>query len=335
MYRIMSMNDVTNRDVTSYYMGIIHEGLKKSQAGAEWFSMEHPPSRKEVLVHPTVLDAHKMSVLGFRQYGVWIQGILPEESLMKHNSKLRYWLLSMLEKHALKRAKLLFVVSNEMVEHLQDKYNIDIRSKTFIIPCFNTDVSEASFSNPERYNQKIFTYVGSLSKWQCFDETLAVYAKLTRVLDGCELRVFTPSVNEAKARAKGIASNIYVDYLPDKQLQEEMRKVTFGFIVRDDSIVNRVATPTKISTYLANGVIPIYSSTLKSFSMRAREMKYAFALDNNLSNLDELIAFCNHPINIEALKQEITSVFTDYYNREKYVEEIAERFGSERHELYK
>lgn len=48
-------------------------------------------------------------------------------------------------------------------------------------------------------------------------------------------------------------------------MSEALADVKFGFVLRNDVPVNRVATPTKLSSYLSAGVIPVFSKYLKDF----------------------------------------------------------------------
>jgi hypothetical protein len=120
--------------------------------------------------------------------------------------------------------------------------------------------------------------------------------------------------------------NFTVEYYPDRQLQQVLQQATYGFIVRDDSPINQVATPTKISSYMANGVLPIFSDSLKDFTRMSANLSYAFPLATDLSNFDELVGFCSKTINHAALVKEFTWLFSEYYCRNKYICEIASKF---------
>lgn len=48
-------------------------------------------------------------------------------------------------------------------------------------------------------------------------------------------------------------------------MKQEMKKAKFVFCIREDIAGNHVATPTKLSSYVCNGVFPVYSSCMKAF----------------------------------------------------------------------
>ena len=84
--------------------------------------------------------------------------------------------------------------------------------------------------------------------------------------------------------------------------------------------MNRVSTPTKLSSYLANGVIPIYSTVIESFKEPLKDKEYAIAADiNNLDELyEQIVSFEKKHVNVESLDREYEAVFDDFYNETRY-----------------
>ena len=113
--------------------------------------------------------------------------------------------------------------------------------------------------------------------------------------------------------------NYEIDFVPLETLAEKLKSMKYGFVIREDTIVNRVATPTKFSNYLANGIIPIYSSCLKSFA--------DFDKDNSLGvifngNIDNVIRHMQTELSAEEIYSKCKNAFNVYYNIERYIEKI-------------
>lgn len=66
------------------------------------------------------------------------------------------------------------------------------------MPCFNVSRIEALQVDERKYKKNIFTYVGSLSKWQCFEETLDFYKQIEKIDPNAELKIFTFAKDEAR-----------------------------------------------------------------------------------------------------------------------------------------
>lgn len=106
------------------------------------------------------------------------------------------------------------------------------------------------------------------------------------------------------------------DSVPKDDVKKELSSVNYGFIIREDSIVNRVATPTKISSYMSAGVIPIFSTCLKDFSVLAQNLKYAKAVENlDEKGVADVICYIKKPIEKEDVKEEYKKLFDSYYGK--------------------
>ena len=107
--------------------------------------------------------------------------------------------------------------------------------------------------------------------------------------------------------------NYSVACVPKEQVKKELEGVTYGFIIRHDIDVNRVATPTKISSYLSAGVIPIYSTCLDDFSRVSKNMKCAIGLQDS-TDVSLLLAYIEKTPDVTTIRQEISELFNKYYS---------------------
>ena len=318
----------TYHPVVKTYMDVIQKGLIHANIPCcDVMPGDSAISKKDFLLTDSPLIAIKYILKGFRNHIVWFQGVSPEESFMSHKSHVRSALISQIEKIVLKKAKLVFLVSEAMKRHYENKYKIDLSAKCFIMPCFNeTGVYEDAFSS-EKYEANSFLYVGSLLPWQCFEETVDLYSRIERQsTKPTKFYVFTQQKEEALNILQRYHVKHYViDCVSKEELSNRIKHMKYGFVIREDSVVNNVATPTKFSNYLANGIIPIYSSSLRSFA--------AFDEGNNLGIVCDLDSLENGTRSIfEHMESDIVAndiyskckyAFDSYYNAEQYVIDIA------------
>ena len=158
----------TYHPVVKTYMDVIQQGI--GRAGHETSDIEPKAvqnlKKADYLVTDSPVVAIRYIFKGFKNHVVWYQGVTPEESFMANNSRIRFFLLSKIEKWVLKRAKLVFFVSDAMREHYEKKYKLALSEKSMVMPCFNENgVKEDAFSN-EKYEKNTFVSVGSLHVWQ-------------------------------------------------------------------------------------------------------------------------------------------------------------------------
>lgn len=224
-------------------------------------------SINDVYVVAEAPSAYKLILKGCKKVVYWAQGVWPEESYGRNRSKTRLLACNFVEKHALKGAFRVFLVSEQQRQHYEKKYSISLQGKSFVMACSNETLHVDSFRVPGKYDTPVFLYAGSLAAYQCIDETINAFSQAQEVFPEASLLFLTPEQSEAKKLIDehGLR-NVTIGHCPQEQLAGAISCAKYGFVIRDDSIVNRIATPTKISTYIANGIIPIYSSSLTSFS---------------------------------------------------------------------
>lgn len=313
----------TNLSVIDYYYEVILKSLKR--LGVKTREIELKQLRKNV--YDVVVFGELTQVLHYNKntkYIYWAQGIIPEESMMRNNSWLRYYVLGLLEKRVLKKADFIFFVSDIQKKYYEQKYKLLFpRDKYFIMPCYNEQINVNSFTFPQKYDKNIFCYVGSLAVWQCFNETVALYKKIEEVVSCCEFRVFTSDVEEAIRILKECNVERYsVEFVQGDLLHTKLRECKFGFILRKDTAVNNVATPTKMSNYLANGVIPIYSSCLYAFNNLSSQFKYLLPVSGAFE-IDNIVNLASQKIDPIDIKEEYIKIFNYYYNTDYYIEQIS------------
>lgn len=309
--------------VLNVYLDVIKEALVRLKYECEYIKDFNEVSKKDLIVFPMGKDAFKYYFKGYRNFILWQQGATGAESFMRHSSKIRSSILNYMDCFAMKKAKMIFYVSQYMQEYYEKMAHTSFEHKAYVMPCFN-EVLDKELLEKKDYSKKVFTYVGSLDLWQCFNETVDIYAEIEKRIPDVFFKVLTFNTEKAKEiiKAKNI-KNYSVACVPKEQVKSELENATYGFIIRHDIEVNRVATPTKISSYLSAGVLPIYSTCLKDFHAQAHGKAFAYAL-NPKENIDGLIQFINSDLDKSLVQQEIDDLFSTYYSTESHITNIVE-----------
>ena len=244
----------TNSEVTDFYLETVASALEKAGFATTTVSAEsvkecvaaHARS-EDWFLSSNAMETCRLYLQGARNVILWCQGIIPEESYLRNGSKGKSTILSLIEKSALKKAAFCLFVSDDMRRHYETKYGLSFEGRCFVMPCFNSMFEQGSFFAEGKYDSPTFAYVGSMAAWQCFEETVALYKELESRLPGAFLKVLT--FNQAGAReilrAKGV-ERYEVGCVPPEKVAGELAKVAYGFVIREDDPVNRVATPTKV-----------------------------------------------------------------------------------------
>lgn len=310
-----------NETVTKHVFDLLAAAFRESGC-----DVSETLSRKEMLSNKydyylvsDLLTAFKL-ILRKKKIFFWMQGITPEESIMEGRSKLFFHFWSALEKLTIRKALHLWTVSREMINHLEKKYRVDLSGKTSVLPCYNTTLHKDSFFSEAKYENNVFVYAGGLTPWQCFDEIVEIYREIENKHNNVSLLLLARDKERAEqiVKQKGVR-NCLIDYVGPDELDKRLAVAKFGFIIRKDDPVNHVATPTKISSYLSNGIIPIFTSAIRDFTALTRDKKFVLQYDAS-SYSQRLEILLSETIDPNEIYEEYLAVFEEYYNDGKYIE---------------
>lgn len=197
------------------------------------------------------------------------RGILHEESFLKNDSRLRRAILRAIEKFCYKKADEVRTVSQNLAEYLKHEFG---ERPINVIPCC---ISEAEImSSPIKKNQSEvsrFVYVGSVSRWQCFEDAIKMYADLEIEKT---LNVLTPDLQKAKEIISKYSIECNVENASRDQVLRILRTSDFGFVLRERSIVNCTASPIKFLEYVSQGVVPICTPFVGDYSESFKDLAY-------------------------------------------------------------
>ena len=264
---------------------------------------------------------------------IWLQGIVPEEARLHMDSVSREQLWNLFERYSLFSAEGLVMVSDAMRQHYGRKFP-RMRTPAFVMPCVNAVLNPQLISAiADRYDRPTFVYAGSMHAWQCIGLMLASFANVQSVLPSATLTILTKDRAGAEA-AIGEAglSGITVDFVPLNALQDTLKKFKYGFVLRDDHIVNQVATPTKVSSYMAAGVIPVMTDAVRDYAVRLRDVDpIVIARDHGPEAIGaEILSLENRAITADHVIRSYGRIFSDYFDHDIYVDGLAEFFSRQR-----
>ena len=213
-----------------------------------------------------------------------------------------------------------------MLMHYRNKYFYN-KQDYIIIPCYNLNyLSGLAGSTGERYKNPSFVYAGSMATWQCVEETLQIFKAVQQKISEASLTLLVKEQDEAFGLVNkyGI-KNVEIKYVNLSDLQKELTKYKYGFIIREDILVNNVSTPTKMNSYLASAVIPIYTDLIQAFVENIDLGDYSLCLNSKSSVFEKaqkIIDFEKRVIDSLQLDEKIQSVFKTYYSDNMYLTQI-------------
>ena len=181
-----------------------------------------------------------------------LHGVFPEE-LAYYGKKFASLLYGVIEWIAIRRSRAVIVVTDAMADHLRAKYG-DFRAGIYTIPIF--DDFPIDETTDRKADTLVAIYSGGSQKWQNIGLMMDAMARTRKKYT---FIILTPDITyfERKAAEYGLEGRVKILSVSKSAVYEQYLQADLGFALRDDSIVNRAACPTKLVEYLACGVIPI------------------------------------------------------------------------------
>lgn len=219
----------------------------------------------KVYIHSVLNVLNSLIFLLFVKKDIFLDlhGVVPEEAKM-NNKQIHFLLYKFCEKIIFRRLKAAICVSENMKSFYQKEYP---RSKVDyiiypILPDTLVEGSDLSSLTTNVYKVN-FIYAGNTQKWQNIELMIELISK--NLIDNFEYYILTRDVSEMKSLfEKKFDLNIYnkikILSVSPAELADYYKKCHYGFILRDDVLVNQVACPTKLVEYLHYGIIPIVLS---------------------------------------------------------------------------
>jgi len=206
------------------------------------------------------------------------------------------------EAHTLKNSDHLIFVSRAMQTYYQNLLG-DSLSSSVIIPCatrgefeINAVQRDALRAELGLEGRLVFCYAGSANAYQLPRQMGELFNAVRPHIPNVFFMIFTHNAPafEQVMHSLAIPENMYrIEFVSHEQIFEHIQACDIGLLFRDDSLVNRAASPTKFAEYLLCG-LPVltteyvgdYSALVKEFSLG-----HMVDLDNIGAANDSLLAF--------------------------------------------
>lgn len=215
--------------------------------------------RAEVVYHHSITFANELVTRDTEIRKAFdMHGAYPEE-LRMYGRDAQAAIDEQQEKLAMEYGQCLICVTQSMACHLAQKYG-KIPEHVIILPIFDEDKLHRCMSLKKTQSPKsTVVYAGGMQKWQNVE-------KMQEAIHWTEgkfqFRIFTPEpdIFWKKWKYARKPREIQVCKKSPDAVVAAYAMCTYGFLLREDIVVNSVACPTKLVEYLAAGIIPILDS---------------------------------------------------------------------------
>jgi hypothetical protein len=181
-----------------------------------------------------------------------------------------------LENEAVNASDMRIAVSQALVEHWRERYGYTgiahvvipcTLGKDHVKPLVREEEKEEMASGLEPIEKDVVqvVYSGSAAGWQSF-ELLSGLADQLLSHPRVSLVFLSPDDRNIRELVSRYPGRVHRLWLKPDDVRYQLNLCDAGILVREDTITNRVASPTKFAEYLAAGLPVLISSNLGDFS---------------------------------------------------------------------
>ena len=193
-------------------------------------------------------------------------GVVSEELLlMGREEEAHYY--DMQEAKLVKNTDYIITANQAMKDHIISKY--PECNAEFILMPMNNDDNNLDLKLQEEIGKvtsdvcggkkPVVIYSGGLQKWQLISE---MQDAICKEKDKCEFHLYVSDPDEFMKLwgDREVPKEWEVSTKTSEELKEAYKSAQYGFVLRDDIIVNNVACPTKMIDYIKYDIVPIMKS---------------------------------------------------------------------------
>lgn len=225
-----------------------------------------------------------------------LHGAAPEECAYGHGLALqsrRVRRLETMERQIVANADAVICQSPAMISHLSAKHRSALPRAHAFECCVDPSVFEFSATarqeiraglglKPDEY---MVCYCGSTSKWQRLDDVFRLFAALQDHRPKDRLLVLTPDSSQTVLQAAGACGvdsrSIIVRSVSHAEVPRWLSAADFGILLRENHVLNQVASPTKLGEYLSCGLPVVCYSVARQWTPHGLDPGCFALLDEN------------------------------------------------------
>lgn len=184
------------------------------------------------------------------------------------------------ERKAVQRANYLQCVSYPLKEYSHDRFQRD--DAMVVNSCVEKNRFQGCRNSRERIRTSfgikpediVFLYLGGLDSYQELDYMLLLWIEISKRIDSPFFLLYTSNEPKNKPLLDSLPKDrLTIRSIPYEKIPEFVSAADFGFLLRQDIVLNRVASPTKFPEYLSAGLGVITTPGIGDISRLVEECK--------------------------------------------------------------
>jgi glycosyltransferase involved in cell wall biosynthesis len=166
----------------------------------------------------------------------------------------------------------------------------------------------------------VLAYAGSTAGWQSFDMLKSILENVLTENKKCKVLFLSQNDKNVEQLQKEFPSRIFQKFVKHNEVTAILTACDYGILIREQSVTNKVASPTKFAEYLSAGLAVLISENIGDYTQFVKRNNCGLVVNDN----DPIPL---HKNSIQERNRFITLVATHYTkeaNKENYLKLINE-----------
>lgn len=206
----------------------------------------------------------------YTPYVIDYHGVVPEEyvyyGICKYNDEF-YRYLKRIERESLINAEKIICVSKQFVNYIKSNFPVSSNRIYHVPCCINECVYEFDLIKQKEMRKNlnleekiVFIYAGSIVKYQCVEEMIWIFSIIHKLKNNAYFIFLSAYDNFASIEGLFSKYNVpttsyCIKSVPHQDIDKYYVIADYALIFRENHLLNKVASPTKIAEYLKYGLV--------------------------------------------------------------------------------
>jgi glycosyltransferase involved in cell wall biosynthesis len=189
-------------------------------------------------------------------------------------------------------------VSEELVKYWNERYGYS-ENKHVVIPCtLNTSFRPEILKQKEIENARkkmkfdaddiILVYSGSTAGWQSFDLLQGFLQKIINNNKNIKVLFLSEKDKNVDQLKAEFPDKIFQTFVKHSEVSGILKSCDIGILIREKSVTNQVASPTKFAEYLSAGLPVIISEGIGDYTSFVKQNDCGWVLDESPLQMNRL-----------------------------------------------
>ncbi|HNB32575.1 MAG TPA: glycosyltransferase [Bacteroidia bacterium] len=189
-------------------------------------------------------------------------------------------------------------VSEELVKYWNERYGYS-ENKHVVIPCtLNTSFRPEILKQEEIENARkkmkfdaddiVLVYSGSTAGWQSFDLLQGFLQKIINKNKNIKVLFLSEKDKNVDQLKTEFPDKIFQTFVKHSEVSGILKSCDIGILIREKSVTNQVASPTKFAEYLSAGLPVIISEGIGDYTSFVKQNDCGWVLDESPLQLNRL-----------------------------------------------